>query len=224
MKGFLLQAERVLRGPPDEGRPTSTAATVRRLLGFTLLCGLLYGTVMGSYGGVAGDRVWQLLYSAVKLPLLLLATFVLSLPSFFVLNTLLGVRDDFAAVLRALAGSQAGLTIVLASLAPYTALWYVSFAGYNEALLFNAAMFAVASFAAQGWLRRAYRPLAARSRRHAWLLRIWLFLYAFVGIQMAWVLRPFIGYPGAPVQFFREESWGNAYVIVARLIRDTLAR
>jgi len=37
-----------------------------------------------------------------------------------------------------------------------------------------------------------------------------------VAIQMAWVLRPFIGSPGNPVQFFRAESWGNAFVILGR--------
>ena len=59
---------------------------------------------MGAFGG----RAWQAAYSAVKVPLLLLATLGLSLPSFFVLNTLLGVRADFAAALRAIVASQAG--------------------------------------------------------------------------------------------------------------------
>ena len=45
----------------------------------------------------------------------------------------------------------------------------------------------------------------------------------FVAIQMAWVLRPFIGSRDLPPQFFREEAWSNAYVqlvhIVARALR-----
>ena len=41
-------------------------------------------------------------------------------------------------------------------------------------------------------------------------------------IQMGWVLRPFIGRPDSPVELFREESWGNAYVVVARPIYETL--
>jgi hypothetical protein len=48
------------------------------------------------------------------------------------------------------------------------------------------------------------------------LLRGWLVIYAFVGIQMGWVLRPFVGVPGRPVTFFREGAWGNAYEEVAR--------
>jgi hypothetical protein len=116
-----------------------------------------------------------------------------------------------------LLAAQAGLAIVLASLAPFTALWYVSSADYEHALLFNGLMFAVASFAAQGLVRAYYRPLVARDRRHRWMLWTWLGLYVFVGIQMAWVLRPFVGDPGEPVEFIRAGSWGNAYEVVLRL-------
>jgi len=50
------------------------------------------------------------------------------------------------------------------------------------------------------------------------MLWTWLGLYVFVGIQMAWVVRPFVGAPGQPVQFFRAASWGNAYEVVLRLV------
>jgi hypothetical protein len=125
---------------------------------------------------------------------------------------------------RALAGGQAGLTVVLAALAPYTLLWYASFADYGWAQLFNGLMFLIATVAAQAILRDGYRPLIARDGRHRWLLRAWLVLYAFVGIQMAWVLRPFVGAPGLPVQFFREQGWGNAYVIIGQMAWETLTR
>ena len=50
------------------------------------------------------------------------------------------------------------------------------------------------------------------------MLMIWVGLYAFVGMQMGWMLRPFIGDPGLPVAFFRQEPFSNAYVVIARLI------
>jgi len=67
-------------------------------------------------------------------------------------------------------------------------------------------------------LRGYYRPLIDRNHRHRWMFRTWIVIYAFVGIQMGWVLRPFVGAPGAPVQFFRKDPWGNAYVRVMDLI------
>src|SRR4051812_23796376 len=151
MSTILGQADDLLRGGGRAG--------VLRLTAVLLGCGLLYGAVMGSWGGLEGDHWLQVVYSAVKVPLLLLATFALALPSFFVLNTLLGLRADFGVVLRGLLASQAGLTVVLAALAPYVLLWYASFTDYDAAVLFNGAMFAAASFTAQGLLRRAYRPL-----------------------------------------------------------------
>jgi hypothetical protein len=203
MRALLGRVDAVLRG-----RSSTYPWTL------LVLCGLLYGGVMGAFGGRGG----QMGYSAVKVPLLLLATLLLSLPSYFVMNTLLGVRSDFAEAVRAIAVSQATVTIVLVALAPLTLLWYASSSAYHAAILFNAAMFSVASLAAQVVLARAYRPLIARSPRHRWLLRSWIVLYAFVGIQMGWTLRPFIGSPGEPVQFFRGGDWENAYVIVARMI------
>jgi hypothetical protein len=157
------------------------------------------------------------------MPLLLGATFALSVPSFWVLNTLLGVGEDFATVLRALLSSLACFSIVLAALAPFTLLWYVSGASYSAAILFNGLMFAVACAGAQARLRRAYRPLVARNQRHRRLLGLWLAVFAFVGIQMGWMLRPFIGDPARPTRFFRHDTWGNAYLIVGRLAANALA-
>jgi hypothetical protein len=187
-----------------------------------LFFGSAYGAIMGTFGGVAGERLWQVVYSAVKVPMLLLVTFFIGLPSFFVFNTLCGLRDDFRQALRALWATQAVLTIILASLAPYTLLWYASSSDYETAVLFNGLMFAVASLAAQWLLRRRYRPLVARNRRHRFLLRVWLVLYVFIGVQMAWVLRPFVGNPQQPTEFLREEAWDNAYVIVFRTLCHVL--
>jgi hypothetical protein len=213
------QADALLRG--DTRRAVANAPP-RTLCVLLILGGAFYGAVMGSYGGFGTDRWLQVLISASKVPLLLLTTFGLALPSFFVLNTLLGVRGDFGAVLRSLIEAQAGLTLVLAALAPYTAFWYLSFTDYQPAILVNGAMFAIASLAGQWLLRRSYRPLIARNARHRLLLRAWLVLYVFVGIQMAWVLRPFVGDPQHAPQFFRAGAWGNAYVIVGQLIWDVI--
>ena len=66
-------------------------------------------------------------------------------------------------------------------------------------------------------------PLIRKDAKHRWMLRTWIVIYVFVGIQMAWVLRPFVGDPMAPVQFFRQDSWSNAYEVVLKMIWDVLA-
>jgi hypothetical protein len=222
MPRLLNWVDEVLRGRPAGG--TGPGLSVGRCVALIAAGGIIYGAVMGSYGGWGDGRSLQAVFAAVKVPLLLLATFALTLPAFFVLNTALGLREDFPAVLRAVGVTQAGVAVVLAALAPYTAVWYLTSGGYPEATLFNAAMFATASFAAQRLLRRHYRPLIARDRRHRLLLRGWVGVYAFVGIQMGWVLRPFIGDPDRPVRFFREDTWGNAYLKVFEIVVDVLSR
>ena len=65
--------------------------------------------------------------------------------------------------------------------------------------------------------RPSYRALIASNPRH----RIGraapgpgVLLYVFVAVQLAWVLRPFVGSPNVPTRFFRASAWSNAYVVV----------
>ena len=208
---FLRGEERFAVGSP------AAQQEVAWLVVFVIVGGFIYGAVMGSFTGLAPGRYQQLLYSGVKVPMLLLATFLICLPNFFVINTIAGLRSDFGDALRAVVATQACVAVVLAGLAPITALCYVSTADYSIAVFVNGVMFAIASFSAQIVMRRYYGPLIRRSPRHGLMLTVWLFLYVFVGIQMAWVLRPFIGDPNVSVAFFRSDAWGNAYVVIAQL-------
>ncbi len=175
------------------------------------LTGFAYGIVMGFFAG----RPRQALYSGTKVPLLLVISTLICLPNFFMLNTVLGLRDDFAAASRGILSSQGTVAACLMALAPVTALGYASSSHYPFATVLNGAMFAVASIAGQMCLVRHYRPLIARNPRHRVTLRAWLVLYIFVAVQLAWILRPFIGAPSMRVRFLRPDAWGNAYVHVA---------
>ena len=214
MAASFAQADRILRGEFDAPELRTSGKLGLGLFAWIGAGGLTYGAVMGCFGGLQGDRLWQVVYSAAKVPLLLVGTFLLCLPSFFVFNTVAGLRRDFSDALRALVGAQAGMTLVLCSFAPFTVLWYLSSDNYSGAIVFNGLAFAAASLAAQRTLRQSYGRLIQRDRRHRLLLHVWVGLYMFVGIQLGWVLRPFVGQPNAPVQWFRADAWGNAYVEV----------
>lgn len=216
----LIKLDRLIRGASAPS--TGAAINVRLRLSILIAAGCCYGAVMGSFGGVGVWRFPQIACSAVKVPLLLSATFVLSLPSFFVFNTLLGLRSDWREVLIVVSGAQAVLSIVLASLSPFVALWYLSSTDYHGAILFNAAMFTFASLTAQMVLRASYRLLIRRHRAHRIMLRAWLAIYIFIGIQMGWVLRPFVGNPALPTRFLRADALTNAYVVVAEMIWEKL--
>ena len=46
------------------------------------------------------------------------------------------------------------------------------------------------------------------------ILKIWIIVFAFVGSQMAWSLRPFVGSPDLDFQLFRKGQEGNFYQAV----------
>lgn len=183
-----------------------------RLALLLAVCGFAYGCAMGAFAG----RPLQCLFSGLKVPILLACSSAVCLPSFFVFNTLLGLRDDFAATLRGVIAAQATVAVVLLSLLPVILFVYASTDGYRDAVLANAVVFALATLGGQHTLNRHYRPLVAANPRHRIGRRAWVGLYVFVAIQLGWVLRPFIGAPGMEVSFLRDEAWSNAYVIVAR--------
>lgn len=187
--------------------------------------GSLYGLAMGCFTGLQPNHHRQLVYSAVKVPLLLLVSCGLSLPSYFVISTLFGLRADLSKAVRSILASQVGMTVVLAALAPITLVWYASSSDYTSAVSFNGVIFIIASVAAQVLLRRFYQPLIQRDPKHRLMLIVWLLAYWFVAIQMAWVLRPFIGEPGQPPQFLRRNIFEeNAYEVVFRLISSAIRR
>lgn len=200
-----VAAERLLRGEAED-------APGRR---DCLLLGGAGAALVGlALGGSSGSTAMAL-YAAIKVPLLLALSTALCLPSFFVVNTVLGLRDDFGAACRGLFAAQATLGLALGAMAPVVVWLSCSAHDPYVLTLLDAGVFAVATWAAQQVLRRHYRHLVARDGRHRLALRGWLLLYAFAGIQMAWVLRPFRGTEGFAVQFLRPEAFEqNAYVVL----------
>jgi hypothetical protein len=51
--------------------------------------------------------------------------------------------------------------------------------------------------------------------------QVWVVIYALVGAQMGWILRPFIGAPEMPFQWFRHRE-ANIFVDIAHTISKLL--
>jgi hypothetical protein len=198
----LLRAE----GRHAVGR---VAVPWRRIAALVVIAGSAYGAVMGALGG----RELGVAHSAIKLPILLVFSLATCLPSFYVMNAVLGLRDDFAAAVRGILSAQGTFALALVSLAPVTAFLYACGVSYPTALLWNGAAFALSLACAQKTLARHYRPLVARNRRHRVALALWFALYTFVSIKAGWVLRPFVGDPALPLEFLRAGKWAeNPYM------------
>ena len=191
--------------------------SMRRAVMCVIIGGAVYGACMGTYG-LDGARWPQIFWSALKIPLLLSLSGALSLPIFIVLYALAGLRDDFSVVLlRALLRTQAVLAIVLASLSPLIVLIYASLGtGSGQLRLGTWVAIFCCSASRVAWRRQfcaaSCRELWRSDARHRMLLSSWMWLVGFIGVQMAWVLRPFVGDPHSATAFFRPDALSNAYI------------
>jgi hypothetical protein len=89
----------------------------------------------------------------------------------------------------------------------------------------NVAIFAITGFIGIKFLYQGMQLLSKEDEEglttRMSILRFWLILYAFVGTQLAWTLRPFFGTPDSPFVLFRELE-GNFYLSLVQALGEIL--
>ena len=178
---------------------------------------------MGSYalfngGSLSDGSLWFIVWAAFKVPLFLGIAAALCYPALRVLYYLVGLGDEFAPTVRAMTAAQAAFSAILAALSPFVLVFYASGLGYRGALVLNLAVFALAGLAAQGVARGRLQGLLRRESRHLRLWAVGFGIWAFVAIQLAWNLRPFIGAPGSALQFLRPDAFSNVYLALWKIL------
>jgi hypothetical protein len=140
------ELDRILRGeatrPPSLERGT-VEVNAGRLSAVIIALAMIYGLCMGTFAlfSAKGPTAMQMLASMVKVPALFFLTLLVTLPSLYVFNALVGSRLSLGAVVRLLIATLAILTAVLASLGPIVAFFSVSSTSYPFVLLMNVAVF-----------------------------------------------------------------------------------
>ncbi len=179
-----------------------------------LICSSLFFAV---YGGIIGSfhSVAQALSSAVKLPSLYLITLIICFPTLYFFNILFGSRKTFGQHFAMLLTAVSVISVLLFSFAPITLFFLISTYNYQFFKLLNVAVFAITGFIGVKFLYQGMHLLSKEDEEglstRMSILRFWLILYAFVGTQLAWTLRPFFGTPDSPFELFREMQ-GNFYL------------
>ena len=168
----------------------------------------LYGAVMGST-----HSLWQALSSAAKLPVLFLATLFICAPTLYFFNVLFGSNQSLTQNVALILTAITVTAVLLLSFAPITLFFLLTTSQYQFFKLLNVGIFSVSGVMGVLFLSQGMRIVAAEaagdhSRRR--VLRLWMFLYAFVGSQLAWTIRPFIGAPSIEFELFRQLG-GNFY-------------
>lgn len=187
----------------------------RIIAAMSILCALLsglYGLVMGMYNGPL-----QALSSAIKLPILFLLTALICIPSLYTFNVLLGQSFKFLQTVALMVMTLGTTTILLVSLAPIAFFFTVTTPdNYQFLLLLHVVIFGLCGVYGVRYLYRGCSYIAFRMEQplNNLLLRIWIVIYAVVGMQLGWRLRPFIGSQGMPFELLRSEIDGNFYIAV----------
>jgi hypothetical protein len=193
----------------------------------------------------------QLVADMAKVPALFLLTLAVTFPSLYVFNVLVGARLSLADLTRLMASSLAVLLAVLAGFGPVVAFFSVTTASYPFLLLLNVAVFTAAGAFGMAFLFRTLRrlegllsapelapapegpteaatepvpvvPEAGRAARGRAVFACWVTVFALVGGQMSWVLRPFLGSPDREFTWLRPRE-SSFFEAVARALRNLLS-
>ena len=223
----------LLRGDPEALRSWIEHWDGRRLalcLGAIFAGAGLYGAAMGYWRSPL-----QAGFVALKFPLIILLVTVGNALLNAMLAPLLGLnlafRQSFLAILLSFTIASA----ILGSFSPLVGflVWnapplspdvHVSVDTYRIILLTHVGVIAFAGIVANVRLIQLLRLLSGNASVAGRVLIAWLAGNFLLGSQLTWILRPFIGSPGLPVQFLRHDAFeGNFYEVVFRAFIQAFA-
>lgn len=219
---MMERVKALLRGDVERLTAWVTRSDVYSFAGYVAI--ILVGS--GLYGCTMG--IWraplQSFYTAIKFPLLIFLTCAGNGILNGMLAQILGSGLSFKQTTFAILMSFAIAAIILAGFSPITLfIWYNAPplastnapAGHSVMLLTHVFVIAFAGVVANRRVLDLLRKISGREATARAVLFSWLAGNLFLGAQLAWNLRPFIGHPSLAVQFLRDQPLrGNFYEAV----------
>ena len=220
-KPGVQQVGELLRGDTPSVFAWSRRPTLRQFL--------LHATVVVAGAGLYGAAMgwWrspdQAIYVAIKFPLIILLVVIGNALVNAMLAPLLGLDVTFRQSLFAILMSFSIAAAILGSFSPLSAflIWNVPDMVPNAQISNGTYAFiklthvVIIAFAGIAGNARLFQLLARLSGGKAVARRVlfaWLAINLFLGSQLSWILRPFIGAPHLPVTFLRSTAFeGNFY-------------
>jgi hypothetical protein len=220
----------LLRGDAETTARWLRQPASRSLIGYCAI--IFFGTAV--YGFTLG--IWraplQSLFTAIKFPLLIFLTCAANAIVNGMLAQLLGSGLSFKQTSLAILMSFTIAAIILAGFSPITLfVWYnapplkstTAILGHSVMLLTHVCVIAFAGIMANRRLFGVLRKICGHDATARTVLLSWLAGNLFLGAQLAWNLRPFIGSPGLAVQFLRDDPMrGNFYEAVWHALQHLL--
>jgi hypothetical protein len=194
-------------------RGEDLGALVRTMVATIAAAAALFGAAIGSYrGGV------QIAYAAVKLPIVLLVTAALCVPTLSALRLARGLPVAPARELARLLAALAFGALVLVAEAPIVLLARAVDVGYHQTALVFFGCVAVAGCAA---VRMLARGLGREAAMVVWTT---VAVFALVGAQVSWTLRPYLVRPKTQEVPFVREIEGSLFDAILKSTQSARGR
>lgn len=170
LRSWLFYVDQILRGDATKPESLSQGGINVPILGVSVVViflGVIYGFCMGVFSLIYGAEnneytraFLQTFASMCKVPLLFVLTLLITFPSLYVFNALIGSRLKMLSVLKLLIASLAVNLAVLASMGPILAFFSASTPSYPFIVLLNVALFALAGALGLTFLLQTLNRLA----------------------------------------------------------------
>ena len=180
-----------------------------------------YGVVMGSYHSVT-----QALAAGLKVGALMFLTLLICFPAFYVIQMLFGSRLRLHQMVSIVLSGFVLCGAIMLSFAPIVVFFLLTGGHYHFLQLLHIAIFALSGIFGMKMVVDALQYSCEKEnvypRVGVAVFRFWVVILAFVGIQLAWNLRPFLGDRDCPFELFRDYE-GNFYTALIYAAQQLLS-
>ena len=162
---WLKELDRVLRGDATRLaalRQGSINIPAGGMAVVVVLLGAFYGVCMGCYAIVSGrgGEYLQLLASTIKVPALFVLTLIVTFPSLYVFNALVGSKLSLPSLVRLLIAAMSVMLALLASFGTIVAFFSFTTDSYHFMVVLNVVVFALSGFLGLSFLLQTLHRLS----------------------------------------------------------------
>jgi len=182
----------------------------------------IYGMVMGSY-----HSLLQSLVAGLKLIFLFLCALLICFPSFFVIQQVLGSKMTLRQMIIIVLSGFVLTSAIALSFSPIIILFQITGGNYHFLQLLHVAIFLFSGIFGMKLMIEALKYACEKKNIYpqvgVTVFRIWIIILAFVGIQLAWNLRPFLCNKNEDFKLFRKYE-GNFYTAIIYSVQQLVSK
>lgn len=201
----------------DRNKDQSKRLILNQLLIITLFT-FFYGIVMGSY-----HSFLQSIVAGLKMTFLFFSAILICFPSFYVIQQVLGSRMALRQMILIILSGFVLTSSIAISFAPIVILFQITGGNYHFLQLLHVAIFIFSGIFGMKLMIDALKFACEKKDIYPHtgvnVFRIWIIILAFVGIQIAWNLRPFLCNKTEEFKLFRKYE-GNFYTAIIYSIQQ----